>query len=267
MVALTTTQRLNLPPASIAAAIVGIAAAIAVAILPTWRIEALILDSGLPSLLAAAEPPLGNTARLALMLLAAGVAATLTWLAAQRVLVPQPAGRTVLVLRRADAHPDAPAREPVMAARDLGTPFLDVTAKKDDSIVQIVPRAETDLPRDLDVPLAAFDPAAIPPVPATPTVTVMPLHRKPMLVPEPARIETLELTPTHRAEPFPLPLRPAADIAPIAATDTDETIQSLLDRLERGIVRRRTGPAMAERPDAEGLQDALSTLRKFAARG
>ena len=32
------------------------------------------------------------------------------------------------VTRRADRHPDAPAREPVKAMRDLGTPFLDVGA-------------------------------------------------------------------------------------------------------------------------------------------
>ncbi|UZK70935.1 hypothetical protein OKW76_07925 [Sphingomonas sp. S1-29] len=258
---------MNLPLAPLAAAIVGLAAAAAVAIVPTWRIEALILDSGLPSLLPAAEPPLGSTARLALMVLAAAIAAVATWAAALRVLVPTRVVRTAPVLRRADAHPDAPAREPVMAARDLGTPFLDVTAKKDDLVATPVPHVEADLPRDLDVPLAAFDPAAIPPVPATPSATVTPLHRKPMLVPEPARIETFDLTPVTRPEPFPFPLRSAPDPEPIAAPETDATIHSLLDRLERGIVRRRSGPAMNERPDAEGLEDALSTLRKFAARG
>ena len=33
------------------------------------------------------------------------------------------------VLRRADAHPDAPPRRPVFANSDLGTPFLDVKAE------------------------------------------------------------------------------------------------------------------------------------------
>ncbi|WP_052134228.1 hypothetical protein [Sphingomonas sp. 37zxx] len=255
---------MNLPLAPIAAGIVGLAAAAAVAIVPTWRIEALILDSGLPSLVAAAEPPLGNTARLALMLVAAVIAGGATWAAALRVLVPRRPART---LRRADAHPDAPAREPVMAARDLGTPFLDVTARKDEAAEAPVLVIETDLPRDLDVPLAAFDPAAIPPVPATPSATVTPLHRRPVLVPEPARIETFELTPASRPEPFPFPLRAAPDAEPMAAPETDATIHSLLDRLERGIVRRRNGPAMSERPDAEGLEDALSTLRRFVAQG
>lgn len=266
MVGPTPSQRMNLPLASIAAAIVGFAAAAAVAIMPTWRIESLILDSGLPLLLAAAKPPVGNTARLALMLLAATISASATLAAAPRVLVPTRVRRTAPVLRRADAHPDAPAREPVMAARDLGTPFLEVTAKKDDPLNNAVPNFAADLPRNLDIRMAAFDPAAIPPVPATPSATVTPLHRKPILVPEPTRIETVEATSKGRPEPFPFHLATAPDAEPVATLETDPTIHSLLDRLEREIVRRRSGPAMSERPDAEGLENALSTLRKFAAR-
>lgn len=266
MVALTKSQRMNLPLAPIAAAIVGLAAAAAVAIVPTWRIETLILDSGLPSLLAGAKPPLNNTARLALMLLAAMIAASVTWAAALRVLVPPRVRRTAPVLRRADAHPDAPPREPVMATRDLGTPFLEITAKRDGPIAKAVPHVEADLPRNFEIRMAAFDPSAIPSVPATPSATVTPLHRKSMLVHEPTRIETVEATQEGRLEPFPFPLGAAPNSDPVATLETDSTIHSLLDRLEREIVRRRNGPAMSERLDAEGLDDALLTLRKFAAR-
>ncbi|SFP79082.1 hypothetical protein [Sphingomonas rubra] len=55
-------------------------------------------------------------------------------------------------VRRADAHPDAPPRHP-MAAAELGTP------------PSPPPPPERGLPDDLDQPLAAFDPGAIPAVP------------------------------------------------------------------------------------------------------
>lgn len=252
MVALTASQRLNLPLAPIAAMIVGGAAAAAIAVVPTWRIEGLVLDLGLPDLFPPAEPPLGMTARLLMVLLAWGLAAGLTYLAARHLVDTAPR-RAAPTLRRADAHPDAPSREPVMAARDLGTPFLDVTAPAD-------PDREVALPADLDVPLAGFDPAAIPLVPAAPSVAVAPLCRPPAADAE-ARIETFELTPPVRSAPQG-ERRPDA----IAAPETDATIHALLERLERGVARRRTTPAMTERHDALGLDDAMTTLRRFATR-
>lgn len=88
--------------------------------------------SGLPQILPAAQPPLGLTARLAAA--GAGFLATFaaTWFLL-RALAPkkrQPQRKAEPVeidiappkLRRADAHPDAPARRPLFAGLDLGEP-------------------------------------------------------------------------------------------------------------------------------------------------
>lgn len=148
---------------------------------------------------------------------------------------PAPLADAVPVLRRSDAHPDAPPRAPLLATRDLGTPFLDVRA-------EARPPAENDLPRDLDAPLSAFDPDAIPAVPAAPARPVPPLvKRSPAIQQEGERFETFELTP------------------PIAAPRTDATIHALLDRLERGVARNA-------RPATGEVDKALGDLRRLATR-
>lgn len=129
---------MNLPLAPVGATALGIAAAAAVALLPTPMLERVVWDSGLPALIAAAEPPLGMTAR---VLLAAGVGvavAALSWFAlflllgaagveTRRRAKAEMAGgrRNTPFVRRADAHPDAPPRPPLRATVDLGMPFPD----------------------------------------------------------------------------------------------------------------------------------------------
>jgi len=200
MVAFLRRQRLNLPLAPFAAALFGTLLALLFLILPEALLESLVVNSGIASILAAAEPPLGFTARAMLAIFVGGGAGALLWFALFLLV----GGRTVAVnvgsdadgvpvLRRADAHPDAPARSPLRATRDLGTPFLDVRAKpavKAKTPVVVVesvtavpappavevepveaapPLAVADpdpvptpkpLPDDLDVALADYDPAA-----------------------------------------------------------------------------------------------------------
>ncbi|WP_294127448.1 hypothetical protein [Sphingomonas sp.] len=132
---------MNLPLAPLIAAVAGGLAALGVAMIPVPALEALVMDSGLPSILAGAEPPLGATARLAVALGTGVFVGAFMWLSAFILLgsrgltigevediaadseaVPLP------VLRRADAHPDAPPRPPLLATRDLGRPFLEIRA-------------------------------------------------------------------------------------------------------------------------------------------
>src|SRR3546814_19971808 len=91
-----------------------------------------VAASGLPSLLPAAQPPLGTTARLAVVAPAAIVAFLLTW-AGLRALgtgsTPvrrepdvEAAGMPPLRLRRADAHPAAPSARPLASGWALGEP-------------------------------------------------------------------------------------------------------------------------------------------------
>jgi hypothetical protein len=293
---------MNLPLAPLGAVMLGVAAAALCALLPGAIVEQGVMASGLPAVIAAAEPPLGLTGRATLALGVGGLAMLFGWFGLFVVLgsrslslgtsaAPDPDALATPVLRRADAHPDAPPRPPLLATRDLGTPFLEITAKRAAAARALKPQiapaaAEVDdavlvgqeLPRDLEQPLAAFDPSAIPETPATPSVSVLPLCRdRPAVFHDSERFEIFELTPPVRPRPAPPPgLHPAPRPAPqeeaIAAPRTDATIHALLDRLERGVAKRgivtgidpepRIKPQHAER----GLEDALVTLRNLARR-
>ena len=101
--------------------------------MPNDIFSGLVTSSGIPALVPAAQPPLGQTARLA----AVALAAILTFAAVfglLRALGRAPAkgktrGKPVEVsgepprLRRADSHPDAPSRRPIFAGADLGAPL------------------------------------------------------------------------------------------------------------------------------------------------
>ena len=119
----------------------GIAGFAAVAIgfagfaLPEWRLNQLLQVTGLPEILAAAQPPLGLKARLG----AAAALAAFTFAAVyllMRLLDRVPSRRNAedydntidaeslpIRLRRADRHPDNPVRRPLIAGRELGEPF------------------------------------------------------------------------------------------------------------------------------------------------
>jgi hypothetical protein len=176
--------------------------------MPVGILEDFVLDSGIASVMPAAEPPLGNTARAVLILAGGGGIALVTWftlflvLGARAIVIQRQVEiegeEPPLVLRRADAHPDAPARRPLFANRDLGTPFLEVRADRPVHVTvdtpeeveqadiepapvpsmaerqpaAVQPAPARDIPADLDMPLAAFDPDAIPASPAAPASPV-----------------------------------------------------------------------------------------------
>lgn len=255
--------RLRGPAAPLIAGAAGLLTALLFALMPGDLLDALALRSGIADAFRVAQPPLGGTARAVLALLGGGGVALAAWLAllpllgARKVTLfdrKRPVEDAAPKLRRADAHPDAPSRQPVRAHRDLGTPFLDVTATRAtvETGSAAIPPAERDIPDDLDLPLAAFDPAAIPAaIPAAPAEPrVAPVSRP---APEPnaaaTRIDGVELTPiVHRSE-----LTPGVHTRPAS-------VQSLLDRLERGAVPRPPAPR------TESIEETLVALRRFAAR-
>lgn len=118
---------LDVPMAALAAVSVGFVAFA----MPDALFTDLVSASGLPSLLPAAQPPLGTTARLGVVI-SAGIGTFLTaWLLLRSLNSASPMrGRTKaqevqaspLRLRRADAHPDAPSRHPLLAGTELGEP-------------------------------------------------------------------------------------------------------------------------------------------------
>lgn len=286
---------MNLPIAPVAAALLGGVAAGACALMPIPMLESLVMASGLPAAVSAAAPPLGMTARLAIAGGAGGMVMVFGWLVLFLVLGTRGVtiGRgkaieadAVPTLRRADAHPDAPARSPLLATRDLGTPFLEVTAPKTEAesgegrlapLFAPEPVAELpeeqDLPMDLEQPLAAFDPDAIPDVPMPPPVTLPPLRRvsRPQVFDTSERFETFELTPIRRTPP-PQDFTPAPRQREEAITrpETEATIHALLERLEKGVVKRGlasgTETPPTPRESERGLEEALVTLRNLARR-
>lgn len=359
MVAHDLVQRLtpNLALASAGAA--GVLAALATLVIPGGLLQDIVVGSGVAAFIPAAEPPLGITARISVGVFAGGAVALVAWFALSALLMwresrgTEEPGERRPVVRRADAHPDAPPRAPLLATRDLGTPFRakggKVDVEEDEADARIftalrenaeqsgievgsgdfpelhpepviamgtpAPPAETipdvplpevkvetpppapqPLPADLDQPLSAFDPGAIPDVPLAPPPPLAPLHRAPQPLAEGERFETFELTPPRPVAPVVPPVaRPVPES--LAAPETDASVHALLDRLERGIARRthqaevaevapapqaETAPAAQPAPVVEpevasvpepapapvppGLEGALAALRKMAVR-
>ena len=248
MVASLRRQRLILPIAPVFAGALGLLTALAFALLPMAAIERGAMESGLAGLLPAAAPPLGVTARIALILAGGAGVTAILWAGLTLAVGTRALALTfgsgaeeadeVPVLRRADAHPDAPARRPISAARDLGEP-----------IEEVPPIVERDLPEDLDQPLAAYDPGAIRPVPAEPVRAVAPLAKV-------ERPQTFDAT--ERFETFAL-------ILPAAKPSPEATIHALLDRLEQGVARRdRPLPVLCDAATGSRVDDALGALRNLA---
>ncbi len=290
---------MNLPIAPVIAGLLGGAVALGTLVVPMPVLEALVMDSGLPAVIAATEPPLGFTARFIMALGAGGAVALFSWFALFVLLgsrtvaigdgeevdpdtVPTP------VLRRADAHPDAPPRPPLLATRDLGRPFdafrTPAHIVKIEEIEEIeempaeaaeplaITPIEQPLPVDLDQPLAAFDPEAMPEVPLAASVALPPLSRGPTppVFDETERFEVFELPTPVRPEPRPISLASREDA--ITRPETEASVHALLERLERGVVRKNIATAAAPSPRVErrarerGLEDALVTLRNMARR-
>lgn len=173
-----------------------------------------------------------------------------------RLIRKAPRERGVPVLRRADSHPDAPARRPIRAAEDLGQPLpmtAPAPALRQRMIAKPVVARERGLPVDLETPLAALDPAAIPTTPREPVRPVAALSR-PQIIDPGERFETFELTPIKRGGPVKAAAKPTRPMPNMM--EPPATIGALLDRLEK-----RTGRDF--RP-ATSIEETLGMLRRLA---
>ena len=222
----TSRQRLTRSLPALGGAGIGLIVALSFVILPDPMLEGLVEGSGIPSVMPVAAPPLGMTARAVLALGGGCFVAAVIW--AALYLLFGPGGplarkpRTVAevriapAVRRADAHPDAPPRWP-LSADELPVPPTPV-----------VPRpVERAVPADLEMPLAMYDPDALPPVPMPPARVLAALA--PAMLAPGERLETFTLsTPPPPPAPPPRPSEPPS-------------IDSLLRRLEQGARRRTAG--------------------------
>ena len=260
----------------------GIAAALLILWIPVGVVEMVVASSGISEAWPAAAPPLGLKARLLLAMFAAlmvvGIMSVtrrarpvddgddgkngrdqraegarqmgfafskLTALARGRMgaSFDQPIEGRAPSLRRADAHPDAPARAPIFASRDFSG--LDIfarpglaaraSAQPDDKVASIA--AETPEP---EAPAAVIQ-AAVAPV-DVPQPTVL---RPAASVDE---VEVL-LQPAafHRVVETPVPdVETSAVATPVSTPVADPThgltIAQLTERLERGLSQRSRAP-------------------------
>lgn len=117
------------------AALAAVSAAFVTYAMPEGLFARLILASHIPDFVAAAHPPLGAKARLAVIAAVGLLVYAFVWTlmrALDSIGAPRPTAKPAEVeeeeaprLRRADAHPDAPSRRPIRAGRDLGEPAFD----------------------------------------------------------------------------------------------------------------------------------------------
>jgi hypothetical protein len=219
--------------------------------MPEPVFSGLVSATPLPDLLAAAQSPLGTTARL----VAVGGAALFAFAAVWALMglverVPARRSRPASApadeagaprLRRADAHPDAPARRPLVAGRDVGEPIE-----------------------------PAPEPAATPEE-ARPLPSFLVAEPAPEPEPQPAVEEELIL----ETEPEPAPLSELAAKLPEPAHGSDEPLSQLVGRIETGLGRKRRAlpepilEAAAPEPDEpvrHRLRSAINDLQKIAAR-
>ncbi len=185
---------LDLPVAALAA----LAVAFLAFAMPSDLLTNLVAGSGLPSVLPAAEPPLGFKARIGAGL--AGAAAMFgivfvllrlldrTGLDSAKAKPEIDAEPQAPRLRRRDSHPDAPTRRPISATRDFGepappsapTPSWLAAAEPEAVAFEPEPEPVAAAPASLDELMArleqglsrrrAHKPSASPPAPAAPQV-------------------------------------------------------------------------------------------------
>lgn len=150
--------------------------------------------------------------------------------------------------RRADAHPDAPPRDPIFASRDLGEPFMDVAVA---SPAAPGPDAHADGEWWPDAAIPDADYVELPEEavvhPAESAVT-----EPPVIEPE---IETAETSPVAaEAEAAAMPAAPHPGATSISA---------MMERLSAGLERRASVPPRDPTP---ALRDALAELNRLAER-
>lgn len=324
------------------AALAGAGAAIALLSMPVGLIETVVASSGLSEAIPAAAPPLGAKARWLMAgfsaLMALGVVAAVRWdrtgdapveigkgrtrgvqgarkmgfafsklTALARGRTAPPMGADAPILRRADAHPDAPARPPIFASRDFQG--LDIFARAEPARRKMALPAESDA--DVATPAIGLARSGMSEEEARAPAFARPPFVQPSLA-EPAADQPMALTravaedapfedvevelsasealapePVDVLPPASVPSAQAPSFAPLPTQGL--SITQLTERLERGLAQRAraTGRPMgaarviADMPVApavpvreavaqdidEALRAALGTLRTMTGHG
>lgn len=274
----------------------GIGVAVGLATAPGPLLDGALDRSGIASLIPMAGSPIGVTGRTLLALSTGGlvaltgfVARIKTALLTTTMAIADGDGEAAPVIRRADAHPDAPPRRPLRAHADLGAPL-----PLEDARCVAMPPVEQALPANLDQPMSMYDPAAVPAHPLEPMRAVTPLVRvEPVEVAEPARPKLVINTPVRQpavAVAVAEVVRERVAVAPASSVEAlrapsvatlpaprpaprlvVETPRPVLDgRIETfeltPLVRPRVHPATVAQPKGDSIADLLARLERGSTR-
>lgn len=257
----------KVPFAPVVGAMFGLVAAVLILATPGWLFERMVVSSGLPDLVSAAQPPLGDKARILAALLAFfGVGAFLAATIALIEYFVMPDARRANRARGSridDVEAEAAVEEepvaaplfeeagrrPLFAESDLGAPFMsdEAIAHARDELVldNALPELEVEAQATETIVEAQWEPVAEEQPEAEPVEPVA------ELVAEPMQNGAAEAAPT---------LEPVAQAQPASHADADDqSVAVLLDRLEKALVKRerRTGSAAPFPSDLSALRDAL----------
>lgn len=255
------------------AAFAGTAAGFVIFAMPNWQFDRVVELSGLPLVLSAAQPPLGITARIAAVAAAVTGTWALVWLVlralSKQPVEPRRRAQPVEIevapprLRRADAHPDAPSRRPILAGLELGRPLndlpefeqpeADLTGAEAEALELVAEEAQEDRFNGEEVELD-------PPLPG-------------LAAAEGAQVEESE---PEEAPEIP-EVRDSMPPAEPAGEHERASIGHLMQRLELGLLRREHPSWAAPADEAEQkreapreidqrLRSAIEDLQRLAAR-
>jgi len=271
------------------AAVAGLAVGFVAFMLPADILARLVEMGRLPEFLPAAAPPLGAKARIALAAAASGTTLGAVYfllrLLGRKDPEPKPQiwpemdterEQETPRLRRSDVHPDAPARRPILATRELGEPDPAPIWGRKSAPAEL--EAATAPPQEEPLELGGPGTEMLEAEPEA-AVVAEPVFAEPVfdepVVERPSIDEPLIEEPAH-------PTAQAIVVEPVG----DASIAELMARLEQGIARRARQvpaapspperaavPAAAAAPPApsaewgdDRLRSAIENLQKMAAR-
>lgn len=279
----------NLPFAPIAAVMLGLAFAILAFNTPDWRLERLVGATGLASILPAAKPPLGNTARTLLSVATAIGVSGLLWailrpieslVHRRRMAESRARARGSYIPAVGDAVEEKgdwtarSGRSPIFAESELGAPFMsDEALSKGEELLLDTPDIE------VEAPIVAEQPSEDR-LPEEALPTAIDLSAWQMMPEQDPQVPAVEGAPAIVAEaqqpdfasapgitPAPLPERAAVeDIAPAAKPLEPASLSELMLRLENALDRRATdGQSASDAPLAgniASLHELIGLQRK-----
>lgn len=249
--------------------VLGLALAFFVFAMPQDLFESIVNATGLPSVLSAAEPPLGQTARMIMAALAGGFAALLVgvlflfidWPAEKKQVPARPAFSAAeldSLFGSSETGEGAPLRSPAVIFEEAPLPSRPepIPVLELEDVIEVAP-VETPAPvkeEPIFLDFSAFR--------ATP---IQPANDEP-----PLDLDALSIIEA----PSPAPIAPVVKPMPIPAPVTipaEESIETLMQRLEAGLDRReKEGKREADAPTptlaGSGLRSTLDELRNMAVR-